>query len=233
MGESSTSSTRRRLVAAAGLTGRDMRRTSAMMSGTWSSTAMRPSSSAAVPAMKGAPLRKSPPQGLTATSRSSDEAVHHQRRAVLAVAHHHRRGAVVAGAAVEAEQRPQGHQRHRFVAVADRQGAEDLQPVIRLDPHHRLHVGGGHAVDVVAQADQQHLHQRQRLRQRAGAMVVPRPTRLVMETEPPSASTFCFTTSMPTPRPDSSLTSSRVEKPGQEDELDGLALGQRRRPGPG
>ena len=59
-------------------------------------------------------------------------------------------------------------------------------------------------------------------------MVVPRPRRLrCTETEPPSASTLRFTTSMPTPRPDRSLTSSRVEKPATEDELDGLALGER------
>ena len=44
--------------------------------------------------------------------------------------------------------------------------------------------------------------------------VVPRPTMVCTSTEPPIASMFVLTTSMPTPRPEMLLTCSAVEKPG-------------------
>ncbi|MPN09671.1 hypothetical protein SDC9_156962 [bioreactor metagenome] len=43
---------------------------------------------------------------------------------------------------------------------------------------------------------------------------VPSPNSLSMETIPPTFSIFCFTTSMPTPRPENSVTISFVENPG-------------------
>ena len=45
---------------------------------------------------------------------------------------------------------------------------------------------------------------------------VPCPSVLVKLTEPFKASTFFLTTSMPTPRPDSPVTCSAVEKPGKK-----------------
>ena len=43
---------------------------------------------------------------------------------------------------------------------------------------------------------------------------------------PPSASTFFFTTSIPTPRPETSVTFSAVEKPGRKIKVEHLAVGQ-------
>ena len=45
-------------------------------------------------------------------------------------------------------------------------------------------------------------------------IVVPAPSSLEMETVPPTDSTFFLTTSMPTPRPEYSVTAWLVEKPG-------------------
>jgi len=45
-------------------------------------------------------------------------------------------------------------------------------------------------------------------------MLVPRPSPLSTATVPRSASTFFRTTSIPTPRPESSVTSLAVVKPG-------------------
>ena len=45
-------------------------------------------------------------------------------------------------------------------------------------------------------------------------VVIPLPGSLVMTTVPPTSSTFRLTTSMPTPRPEYSVTSVLVEKPG-------------------
>ena len=44
--------------------------------------------------------------------------------------------------------------------------------------------------------------------------VVPLPYSLARDTTPPTDSTFFFTTSIPTPRPENSVTSWLVEKPG-------------------
>ena len=189
---------------------------------------MRPSSSAAVPAMNGAPLRNSPPHGFTATSRSST------KPSTTSAARSSPWRTTTAGGRskrwppLSPSSGPSATRAIGLLAVLHRQGAEHLHPVVGLHARHRLDVGRGHAVDVVAQAHQQHPHQRQRLRQAqrdGGAAAEPA---AAPRTEPPSASTLRFTTSMPTPRPDSSLTSSRVEKPGTEDELDRLALGERR-----
>ena len=46
--------------------------------------------------------------------------------------------------------------------------------------------------------------------------VVPRPTGLWMSMEPPIFSMFVFTTSIPTPRPESVVTVCAVEKPGMK-----------------
>ena len=46
-----------------------------------------------------------------------------------------------------------------------------------------------------------------------------------MSTVPPIFSMFVRTTSMPTPRPENCVTRSAVEKPGQEDQVDQLAVG--------
>ena len=45
-------------------------------------------------------------------------------------------------------------------------------------------------------------------------VVMPWPFSLLMVTVPPTLSTLDFTTSMPTPRPEYSVTSVLVEKPG-------------------
>ena len=45
-------------------------------------------------------------------------------------------------------------------------------------------------------------------------VVMPLPHSLVMVTVPPTSPTFFFTTSMPTPLPENSVTSVLVEKPG-------------------
>ena len=50
-------------------------------------------------------------------------------------------------------------------------------------------------------------------------VVMPWPSSLEMDTEPPSSSTPRFTTSMPTPRPENSVTSVLVEKPGASRKL--------------
>jgi hypothetical protein len=49
---------------------------------------------------------------------------------------------------------------------------------------------------------------------RRSVMVVPAPGRPSTPIEPRSRSTLRFTTSMPTPRPEYSVTRSAVEKPG-------------------
>ena len=48
--------------------------------------------------------------------------------------------------------------------------------------------------------------------------VVPRPGSETISTLPPRRSIFVFTTSMPTPRPEMSLTCSFVDRPGQHDQ---------------
>lgn len=53
-----------------------------------------------------------------------------------------------------------------------------------------------------------------RVRGMRSVMQVPFPYSLVMVTVPPMLSTFRFTTSIPTPRPEYSVTSLLVEKPG-------------------
>ena len=45
-------------------------------------------------------------------------------------------------------------------------------------------------------------------------VVIPLPHSLEMDTVPPTSATFFFTTSMPTPLPEYSVTSVLVEKPG-------------------
>ena len=45
-------------------------------------------------------------------------------------------------------------------------------------------------------------------------VIMPFPCSLVMVTEPPRLSTPLFTTSIPTPRPENSVTSLLVENPG-------------------
>ena len=50
-------------------------------------------------------------------------------------------------------------------------------------------------------------------------VVMPFPSSLVMVTLPPSSSTLRLTTSMPTPRPENSVTSVLVEKPGASRKL--------------
>ena len=44
--------------------------------------------------------------------------------------------------------------------------------------------------------------------------VVPRPSCVLMSMTPPISSILVFTTSMPTPRPDTEVTAFAVEKPG-------------------
>ena len=56
-------------------------------------------------------------------------------------------------------------------------------------------------------------------------VVMPLPGSLVMETVPPTSSTFFFTTSMPTPRPENSVTSVLVEKPGSHQEVQDILVG--------
>jgi hypothetical protein len=46
--------------------------------------------------------------------------------------------------------------------------------------------------------------------------VVPRPRWVAMSMTPPSFVTFTSATSMPTPRPEVSVTRSAVEKPGEK-----------------
>lgn len=56
-------------------------------------------------------------------------------------------------------------------------------------------------------------------------MVIPLPGSLVMTTVPPTSSTFRLTTSMPTPRPEYSVTSVLVEKPGGHQKVENIPVG--------
>ena len=55
--------------------------------------------------------------------------------------------------------------------------------------------------------------------------VVPSPAADLMSMMPPIWSMLVFTTSMPTPRPETEVTAAAVEKPGREDELGDLRVG--------
>ena len=59
----------------------------------------------------------------------------------------------------------------------------------------------------------------------------PRPAWTWTSTVPPIFSMLVFTTSMPTPRPETLVTFSAVEKPGQENQVDDFALGHAAPPG--
>ena len=62
----------------------------------------------------------------------------------------------------------------------------------------------------------------------ASWIVMPRPRSDLSEIRPPISWILLRTTSMPTPRPEMSEIVSAVEKPGSEDEIVDLVVGQRR-----
>ena len=144
--------------------GEASRRAALTRSGVESSSATRPSSSAAAPVTKRIPLRKAP-GAFTATSRSPKRPSTTTAAPSSPWQHVGHRGARVARAAVEREQRAERHHRQQPVAVADGADAGHLGDVLGIEPAHAVHVDRRQAVDVVVDADQQHLHQRQRLRQ--------------------------------------------------------------------
>src|SRR5690606_12890037 len=106
------------------------------------------------------------------------------------------------------------HHHQRFGAVlAEAEGARKRQQRQVLAAHAQHPAVAGHAADVLGLRLQRLKHVGQRQDQDLAARV-PRPALLSSCTSPPRAWMFLRTTSMPTPRPDRSVTSSAVEKPG-------------------
>ena len=109
----------------------------------------------------------------------------------------------------QAQERQHLVAQHQHVAPVER-------PHARLPQLDRLaHVRHRHGVHLAGHPRQQRPHDRQRQRQPQASPSSPRPARTRMSTEPPSARTRVSTASIPTPRPDRSVTCSAVENPGR------------------
>ena len=112
--------------------------------------------------------------------------------------------------------------RHDAVAHDEHAAAGDRANRVVGQAHRALDAVERDRERAAVRLDQQRRHDGQRQRQADLRHACPRPSSEVIRTSPPSSRTVVRTASMPTPRPEMSLVTSAVEKPGVEEQLDGL-----------